>query len=249
MEQIDNRTLQLASLPDVILRINEVLDDERKNMHDVAQVVQHDVSLTARILQIANSPALRVSGSINSVYDAILRLGVTLVKNLALCVSFKDRMNTKNVVHIDLLEYELKMSFKRSAHASVLSKMLDMPFSDVMLMAGLVGHIGHLVTLRFISESPTFRDTPKADVKLVMEDIGPVITDVILRNWDFPAKVRNAVNSGEDANIDEPSTGHDIYMLTDRYLTAQLPDVLHKRTYDFLQLHSEELRVAEELFA
>ena len=46
----------LVSPPEVWVRLNEVVNDPRSAASDVAEVIGRDTSLTARVLQIVNSP-------------------------------------------------------------------------------------------------------------------------------------------------------------------------------------------------
>jgi HD-like signal output (HDOD) protein len=248
IKKISDNTLQLASLPDVIVKINQVLDDDRKGMSDVAQVVQHDVSLTARIIQIANSPALRGSSTITSIVEAINRLGVTLVKNLALCVSFKDKMSSKNSQYYHILQSEIEMSLKCSVYGCVLSKTVDGVKPETLLIAGLVGRIGKLVTIRYIDESMAWRSLPASEAETIMHSIGTAVSELILRMWDFPENIRNTIFSKSEANVIIPENAHDIYMLTYKFVNNDLPAGISQRTQDYLDEHQDEINALSSMF-
>ncbi len=114
--KVNNSTLALASIPDTIAKINMLLADEDASIVSIANVIQHDVALSARIIRIANSPVLRRNSDISSMSDAINRLGITLVKNLAIVVSMSDKFSSKNIRHADLMNQLTTCSVDFSAY-------------------------------------------------------------------------------------------------------------------------------------
>ena len=47
--------VRLVSLPEVCIRVNEMLEDPRINANDIGRVISQDTGLTARLLKIVNS--------------------------------------------------------------------------------------------------------------------------------------------------------------------------------------------------
>jgi HD-like signal output (HDOD) protein len=245
--KIHNNTLQLASLPDVIVKINDVLNDDHKGMLDAAKVVQCDISLTARIIQIANSPAVRGDYPITTVFDAINRLGITLVKNLAICVSFRDKLQVKDSKHFELMEHEIARSLKHSIYGSVIAPAFHAK-SDALLIAGLVGRIGQLVTIRYIDETEKWQALPCDEAEHIMNIIGPAVGELILRMWEFPEIIRDTVFSSADANIIAPVTSHDVFILIEKFVANDLPDDVNLRVQEYLDEHAADVRALESMF-
>jgi HD-like signal output (HDOD) protein len=246
--KIHNNTLQLASLPDIIVRINEVINDEHSGMTDVARVVQHDISLTARIVQIANSPQLRGNYPVTTVFDAINRLGITLVKNLAICVSFRDKLASKHSRYFELMEREIAHSLKHSIYGSVLSKEIEDIKPDALLISGLIGKIGELVTIRYIDETEKWQSLPHEEAEHLMTIIGPAVGELILRMWEFPESVRTTIFSTDEANIIAPVTSHDVFVLVQKFVACELPEDLSLRVQEYLDEHAEDVHALEDMF-
>lgn len=77
---------QLPTLPDIYLRF---LDETRKSLPSIerlADIIQSDISLCSKLLQLANSAYFGVSTTIESPEDAILYLGIEQVKAMVLAV-------------------------------------------------------------------------------------------------------------------------------------------------------------------
>lgn len=219
IKQINKNALQLASMPDVIIKVNTVLNDDRQGMNDIAKVIQNEIALSARIIQIANSPALRGRSEINSMTDAINRLGIALVKNLAICVALKDKFNSKNLIHRDLMEAEMLISNKRSIYGFMIAKYLVKGLTpEISLIAGLVSKIGQTVVIRYLNDQEEYKAMTAAEVKEITDDIGDEVGDLILRQWEFPTNIIDAVFGRAIANFKNPSSYRDVYVITDRYL-------------------------------
>ena len=53
-QKLLNFATRSFSLPDICLRIREVLDDNRSDAQDIGRLIALDPSLTAKILKLAN---------------------------------------------------------------------------------------------------------------------------------------------------------------------------------------------------
>lgn len=77
----------LATLPEVTTQIITTVEDPRSSAGQLHKIIAHDPSLSARILKVVNSAFYGVSGTIGSVERAIVLLGLTSVKNIAVATS------------------------------------------------------------------------------------------------------------------------------------------------------------------
>jgi HD-like signal output (HDOD) protein len=76
----------LPTLPTVVFQLHHVLDNENAGARDVANIIERDPALTARLLRAANSAAFARPGGdrVGSVSMAVSRLGVNQVR--AVCI-------------------------------------------------------------------------------------------------------------------------------------------------------------------
>lgn len=252
IKQINNNSLQLASMPDVIVKVNTVLNDDRKGINDIAKVIQNEIALSARIIQIANSPALRGHNEITSMVDAINRLGIALVKNLAVCVSIKDKFNSKNLIHKDLMEAEMFVGHQRSIYGFMIAKYLVKGLSpEISLIAGLVSKIGQVVVIRYINDHAEYKALPKDKVKKIINTIGDEVGDLILRRWEFPTNIINAVFGRAVADFKNPSSYRDVYVITEHYLEhltiTPTPEIDYSNIDSIIADHNEDLKSLEAI--
>ena len=82
LNDLDKDTLVLPTLPEVAIRVRDALADEEQSLADVSKVITTDAALSARLIQVSNSPLLRTSNPIDSVESAVTRMGSNMVRNL-----------------------------------------------------------------------------------------------------------------------------------------------------------------------
>lgn len=76
----------LPSLPRVHSELVAALADENVAASDVANILQQDMAMCAKLLQIVNSAFFRLSRTISKIEDAVTYLGFNTIKRLALAV-------------------------------------------------------------------------------------------------------------------------------------------------------------------
>ena len=84
MNQFIEYATQSFTLPDICLRLRNVLDDPRSDMDDIAALISIDPSLTAKLLRLANSALFRFPSQIESITKAVSVIGGEALYNLVL---------------------------------------------------------------------------------------------------------------------------------------------------------------------
>ncbi|HXS30758.1 MAG TPA: HDOD domain-containing protein, partial [Steroidobacteraceae bacterium] len=77
--------IQLPGFPPVVLRIQQLLTDERADVHDIVQAVSVDPALTMLVLRMANSSAFNTTGlQVKDLRAAVQRIGTRMIRAAAL---------------------------------------------------------------------------------------------------------------------------------------------------------------------
>lgn len=92
----------LPSLPEISNRLEGALLDEGTFVHDVADILEEDPAIVARILHVANSSFFRGSGEITDVKTAITRLGFDLIRGLVLSAELYTRVDRSTPTHVEV---------------------------------------------------------------------------------------------------------------------------------------------------
>lgn len=98
VEKINNDTLVLPTLPAIALKVRKAADDPDINLNAMADVIGLDPSLSARIIKIANSAYLGRSVKVESLNQAVTRIGLTQIKNIATALAMEQLFVSKNEV-------------------------------------------------------------------------------------------------------------------------------------------------------
>jgi putative nucleotidyltransferase with HDIG domain len=75
---------ELSTLPVVVMKLLQIFDNPNLSLSDIAAFVSRDPALTARLLQVVNSPFFGFKGRIGSIAQALLLLGLNQAKGLLL---------------------------------------------------------------------------------------------------------------------------------------------------------------------
>ncbi|MFQ5494669.1 MAG: HDOD domain-containing protein, partial [Phycisphaerae bacterium] len=77
----------LATLPEVTIKIIEIVEDPKSTARDLHEVIKNDPALSVKILKVVNSAFYGLPGQVASVDRAIILLGLSAVKNIAIAAS------------------------------------------------------------------------------------------------------------------------------------------------------------------
>ena len=134
----------LVTLPDVFIRINQLVGDPNSSIADIAGVISQDPSFTIRLLRVANSSFYGFSSTIDTVSKAVSIIGTSQIRSLALATSvassFKGLPNT-----LVSMENFWKHSLYCALVARILAKQARKCDSDAVFTAALLHDIGELV--------------------------------------------------------------------------------------------------------
>lgn len=193
--------LKLPTLPQVALRINDIIDSPDANTKDVAKVLGADAALSARVLQIANSPLVRGTTPVENVQAAIARMGMGMVRNIV--TSFL--VNTLFHSKYDALKQRIMVLWGHSVRVAAISHVLANQFTklkpDEAMLAGLIHDIGKLPLIAKAEESPDLANNPEVMDKLD-EKLHTTLGKIVVQTWGFSQDLISAVSEHEDMKRD-----------------------------------------------
>ena len=130
-------TKTLPTLPGVITKLNSLSENDRSSVQEMARIVSSDQVLSARILRLANSPSYGFY-RVSTISNAMILLGVNVVKSLALSSSIFEIMEKNSV---GLWEHSLGTA----TAANIIAKKLALPEVEEIATAGLLHDIGKVI--------------------------------------------------------------------------------------------------------
>jgi putative nucleotidyltransferase with HDIG domain len=136
------RIKELSTIPSVILRILEVMNNPMADARDVEKEIMEDPAITAKVLKVANSPYYGANRDISSISQAVVLMGFAEVQNIALSVSIFSRFAEPTRM-FDRQQF-WEHCFATAAAAEVLQRRVNAQTNDGFV-AGLLHDIGRIV--------------------------------------------------------------------------------------------------------
>ncbi len=138
-------TQKLPSLPQTTLQSLQLLDDPDYKIRDLVRIIGMDQTLSARLLQWANSPFYGLRYKVAALDKAILALGTVEVRDLLLTVSVSEMLNRKMPGYSMERSALWYHSIAVASGAKWLAKFKKYRRADQVFIAGLLHDIGKLV--------------------------------------------------------------------------------------------------------
>ncbi len=208
LDDLENERLPLPTLPEVAIRVRETVDNDDASISDVAQIIETDAALSARIIQVANSALYRGLSSAENVQGAVMRMGLNTVRNLTTSLVMKQLFQATHPV----VDHYLRIAWKQSTDVAALSAIIAKSYtnleSDSALLAGLTHSIGLSPILVKAESDPDLLNDSQTLEKLLYE-LYPVVGSEILKRWDFsdqlvkvPTEHLNIYREGNNGQAD-----------------------------------------------
>ncbi len=218
-EDLEKDRLVLPTLPEVALKVRDTLEDDNSSMLDVAKVITNDAALSARLIQISNSPLLRASRQIETVEAAVTRMGSNMVRNLVTSIAMEQMFQATS----DATDKRLRAVWEDSTQIAAIASALSTPHpnlqTDQALLAGLVHDIGILPILSRAEDYPDLLDNETA-LDRIIASAHVKIGAAILQAWNFSDDLIRV--AAEHENLSRNHAGPPDYV--DIVIVANLQD-------------------------
>jgi HD-like signal output (HDOD) protein len=134
---------ELPSVPRTYHDLTMALADPNVSVQKIARIVEFDVGISAKILQLVNSAFFGLAGSVTNIQNAIAYLGVSTLKNLVLSVEVFRVFAPK----APLVGFSLEDLQRHARFTSYIATRLPVPkhLVDIAMVAGILHDVGKLV--------------------------------------------------------------------------------------------------------
>jgi len=184
IKRIENNQIVLPGLPDIAVRVRQKIQQDDISTADIARVIQTDIPLTARIVQIANSPLYSGVTPVDNCAQAVSRLGLNVTRNLVTSFALRRVFTTRDTEVHQRMATLWKHSVKVAALAFTLARITPGLDQERAMLAGLVHDIGMLPLLAYCATEPEILRHPSVYKELEKRLRGRLGT-YILNSWRF----------------------------------------------------------------
>ena len=191
-------SIELPLLPEVAQKVIAMTSNENCDASQLSTLIHRDQSLAGNILKITNSANYAGNVKIVSLQQAIARLGINLLREIALAVSVQNSLF--NVPGQEkTINYLWKHSLASSAYAKEIARSRRKNVESSYL-CGLLHTIGKPIVLKSLHEI-----CKKEKVKLPLEDSLKILEEEhkvmslrLAKEWDLPEQVMQSVEFFDD---------------------------------------------------
>ena len=195
LEKVIGRIDSLPTLPTVVARINQLIDDPTASAGDINEVISHDLALSAKILKLVNSAFYGFPRRISSMTHAVVILGFNTVRNIALSAFVFDAFDTRALPfgHRNFWIHSVGVGVA----ADALAVRAGMPLSDDAFVGGLLHDVGKVVMHQYLAadfaavlarvgrEDITFLEAEIAEGRPGHAEVGALL----MENWKLPERL------------------------------------------------------------
>lgn len=191
---------QVVSLPEVCLRINEMVEDANSSAQDISKVIMQDANLSARLLRLVNSAYYGLPGKVATISRAITFVGTSELRDLTIvttsCNLFSgipgSMINMKDFWHFSIATGILARQFSRQCN------LLN---PERLFVVGVLHDIGRLVLLSYLTSQAR-------DILLIAHGKNQLFTSAeeevlgfthcevgyeLIRSWQLPQSISDAI--------------------------------------------------------
>lgn len=197
-EVLATGSIELPMLPEVAQKVIAMTSNENCDASQLSTLIHRDQSLAGNILKITNSASYAGNVKIVSLQQAIARLGINLLREIALAVSVQNSLF--NVPGQEkAVNYLWKHSLASSAYAKEIARSRRRNVESAYL-CGLLHTIGKPIVLKSLHEICK-KDKIKLSVEETLEILDTEHKTMSLRlakEWDLPEQVITTIEFFDD---------------------------------------------------
>jgi HD-like signal output (HDOD) protein/CheY-like chemotaxis protein len=140
----------LPSVPRTYEALTQALADPDTPLQKVSNIVEQDVGVSAKVLQLVNSAFFGVAHSVTNIQSAVSYLGINTLKNLVLSVEIFRAFKPQR----DLPGFSLEKLQRHAQLTAHIAARLPVPkhLADIAVVAGMLHDIGKLILAWKLSE-------------------------------------------------------------------------------------------------
>lgn len=203
VEKIKHDALVLPTLPEIALKVREAADDPDINLNQMSDIISQDPALSVGMLKVANSAVLGRSVKVETIGQAVTRIGLRQIKSIATAMAIEQVFISEN----DIVAMYMKKSWDKTVDvASVAIALMTFYLQehkhtsltlDTVTLAALVHNIGVLPILTEAEKHPDVFANPTFLQQAILK-LGSKVGAEVTKAWGFSEEFTTLVESWSD---------------------------------------------------
>ncbi|WP_394204829.1 HDOD domain-containing protein [Shewanella waksmanii] len=242
LKKLKADALVLPTLPEVAMRVQEVVSRPDSSPKQVAEVIGQDAAISARMIKVANSAMYSRGIKAENINSAVTRIGLTQIKSIATSVAMEQLFISTNEMVWEVMDEVWGASIDATSAACAMLTKYNKTHPgnginyDTLTLACLVHNIGALPVLTEAEAHPDAFTCIEQLRALVRKMQGP-IGRAVLKTWEFSPEVMEVVERWADLTYLPDNVGYLDFVRAAAFYTGELRagHDLHERLDVFVQ--------------
>ena len=206
MEKIKQDALVLPTLPEVALKVRKAADDPDVNLNQMSDIIGQDPALALGMIKVANSALLGRSVKVETVSQAVTRIGLRQIKSISTAMALEQVFASKN----EAVAMQMTKSWQKTIDiASVAISLMSLYLKDnkhspltidTITIGALIHNIGVLPILTEAENHPDIFANPTFLQQAIIKLSG-TIGGSVTRAWDFSDELVMLAESWSDLSV------------------------------------------------
>lgn len=195
--------VEVPILPEIANKAFMLANDKESDASQMAQLIQSDPSLAGHVMRIANSAAYTPMANLTSLQQAIARLGMTTISEIAISAVLNAKLfNTPG--YESYAEATWQQALATSLWAKEIASHCNVNV-EVAFLAGLIHSIGRPAVLQTLIDVAAQRTLPLDDeiVHQLEDKYWLAVSQMIVIRWRMPALVIETIQHLETPSTDK----------------------------------------------
>jgi HD-like signal output (HDOD) protein len=188
--RIEQNEIDVPMLPEVAGKVLNLANDPESDASQMANLIQSDQAMAANILHIANSPAYAPVGNITSLQQAVSRLGLRTLADVAIAASVNSKM-----FNAPGFEARIKTLWGDALLTALWSKEIAQSTKikvDAAFLCGLLHSIGRPMLLQWLADE--FPSLSREETLAVEESLYIQANRAVAKAWGLPEMVLQGIS-------------------------------------------------------
>lgn len=197
-KKIHSNDIEIPLLSEVASRVIRLTQDSESGAEDLAKLIQSDQTLAAHVMRIANSANYSPNSSLVSLQQAIARLGMRVIADIALAASINSKIFSAPG-YSDFIAQQLKFSLHSGVWAKEVARECRRNV-EAAFLAGLLHDIGKPVAIHVVINylQSKNRELPRQEFLQIVSLLGRKLNGFVARKWELPNTVCEIVEHFND---------------------------------------------------
>lgn len=186
-------SVELPAMPGTAAQVLDLSQQEEADARRISEVIHSDQAIASNVLRVANSAAYVGQVPCTSLQQAVSRLGLQMITEIAMAVSLRGRL-FRNEACKELLAQQWRHSLLAAFFTKEIARMRRCNV-EIAFLCGLLHDVGKAVLLNSVDRVLAEHElgVPEQDLLAAVHDQHVAAGALLVERWQLPEQVAQAI--------------------------------------------------------